>query len=98
MITTASASHMREAAPVPQSRGTTRGEVAMTVYRTIDIIGTSPTSWEDAAKEAIATASKSVRNLRVAEVCEFDITVTDAGEVEQFRTKLRVSFKYEPPS
>ncbi|MGH8503972.1 MAG: dodecin family protein [Gammaproteobacteria bacterium] len=70
----------------------------MSVYRAIDIIGTSPTSWEDAAKEAITTASKSLRNLRVAEVSQFDITVNDAGEIEQYRTKLRVSFKYEGPS
>jgi flavin-binding protein dodecin len=67
----------------------------MSVYRVIDVIGTSPNSWEDAAKEALMTARKSVRNLRVAEVSEFDITVNDAGEVEQYRTKLRVSFKYE---
>jgi len=70
----------------------------MSVYRAIDIIGTSPNSWEDAAKEAITTASKSLRNLRVAEVSQFDITVNDAGEIEQYRTKLRVSFKYEAPS
>ncbi len=67
----------------------------MSVYRVIDVIGTSPNSWEDAAKEALMTARKSLRNLRVAEVSEFDITVNDAGEVEQYRTKLRVSFKYE---
>jgi dodecin len=70
----------------------------MSVYRVIDVIGTSPNSWEDAAKEALMTARKSVRNLRVAEVSEFDITVNDAGEVEQYRTKLRVSFKYEVDS
>ncbi len=67
----------------------------MTVYRVIDIIGTSPTSWEDAAKDALTTARKSLRNLRVAEVTEFDIALNDAGEVEQYRTKLRVSFKYQ---
>jgi flavin-binding protein dodecin len=67
----------------------------MSVYRVVDIIGTSPDSWEDAAKEALMTARKSLRNLRVAEVSEFDVTVNDAGEIEQYRTKLRVSFKYE---
>ena len=67
----------------------------MSVYKVIDVIGTSPNSWEDAAKEALMTARKSVRNLRVAEVSEFDITVNDAGEVDQYRIKLRVSFKYE---
>lgn len=70
----------------------------MSVYRMIDIIGTSPTSWEEAAKEALTTARKSLRNLRVAEVSEFDITVNDSGEIEYYRTKLRVSFKYEAPS
>ncbi|MGH8502708.1 MAG: dodecin family protein [Gammaproteobacteria bacterium] len=67
----------------------------MSVYRMIDIVGTSPNSWEDAAKQALATASNSVRNLRVAEVTELDISLNDVGEVEQFRTKLRISFKYE---
>ena len=67
----------------------------MSVYRVIDVITTSPNSWEGAAKEALVTARKSLRNLRVAEVSEFDITVNDVGEVEQYRTKLRVSFKYE---
>ena len=70
----------------------------MTVYRVIDIIGTSPTSWEDAAKDAITTASKSLRHLRVAEVSEFDINLNDAGEIELYRTKLKVSFKYEGDS
>jgi flavin-binding protein dodecin len=70
----------------------------MSVYRFIDVIGTSPNSWEDAAKEALTTARQSLRNLRVAEASEFDITVNDAGEIEQYRTKLRVSFKYEPSS
>jgi dodecin len=70
-------------------------EILMSVYRVVDIIGTSPNSWEEAAREAITTASKSLRNLRVAEVSEFDVTVNDAGQIEQFRVKLKVSFKYE---
>ena len=67
----------------------------MSVYRVVDIIGTSSSSWEDAAKEALMTARNSLRDLRVAEVSEFDITLNDAGEIDQYRVKLKVSFKYE---
>lgn len=67
----------------------------MSVYRVTDIIGTSKKSWEDAAKEALTTAASSLRDLRVAEVVAQDITLSDKGEIEAFRTKLRVSFKYE---
>jgi flavin-binding protein dodecin len=66
----------------------------MSVYRVIDVIGTSATSWEDAAAEAIGTAASSVRDLRVAEVVKQDIVVGDAGELI-YRTKLQLSFKYE---
>jgi dodecin len=68
----------------------------MSVYRVIDVIGTSTQSWEDAAVTAVATARKSLRDLRVAEVVEQDLHVEDGGEVI-FRTKLRLSFKYESP-
>ena len=64
------------------------------VYVVNEIVGTSPTSWEDAAQAAIATASKSLRDLRVAEVVKQDITIEDGG-VALFRTRLTVSFKYE---
>ncbi|HXQ13326.1 MAG TPA: dodecin family protein [Caulobacteraceae bacterium] len=67
----------------------------MSVYRVTEVIGTSKTSWEDAAKEALATAAKSLRDLRVAEVVELDITLDKKGEIESFRSRLRVSFKYE---
>jgi flavin-binding protein dodecin len=67
----------------------------MSVYRVTEIIGTSPASWEDAARTALATAGGTLRNLRVAEVVEQDITLDENGGVESFRTKLRVSFKYE---
>jgi dodecin len=67
----------------------------MSVYRVTDIIGTSTKSWEDAAKEALTTAAASLRDLRVAEVVAQDIVVSDKGGIESFRTKLRVSFKYE---
>jgi hypothetical protein len=67
----------------------------MSVYRVTDIIGTSKKSWEDAAREALAAASGSLRDLRVAEVMQQDITLTEKGEIDTFRCKLRVSFKYE---
>jgi flavin-binding protein dodecin len=67
----------------------------MSVYRVTEIIGTSKTSWEDAAKEALAAASGSLRDLRVAEVVELDITLGPKGKIESYRSRLRVSFKYE---
>jgi len=67
----------------------------MSVYRVTEIIGTSVTSWEDAAKTALSAAAGSLRDLRVAEVVQQDITLTAEGAVESFRTRLRVSFKYE---
>ena len=69
----------------------------MSVYRVIDVIGTSTQSWEDAAVSAVSTARKSIRDLRVAEVVDQDLHVEDGGEVI-FRTKLRLSFKYEDPT
>jgi dodecin len=69
----------------------------MTVYRVIDVIGTSTTSWEEAAADAISTARQSVRDLRVAEVIKQDIHVGDGGELI-YRTKLQLSFKYEQGS
>ena len=66
----------------------------MSVYRVIDVIGTSPQSWEDAAVGAVTTARKSLRDLRVAEVVAQDLHIEESGEVI-FRTKLRLSFKYE---
>jgi flavin-binding protein dodecin len=68
----------------------------VSVYRVIDVIGTSTQSWEDAAVTAVNTASKSLRDLRVAEVVEQDLSIED-GEIV-FRTKLRLSFKYEDPA
>ena len=68
----------------------------MSVYRVIDVIGTSTQSWEDAAVTAVNTARKSLRDLRVAEVVEQDLSIEDDGSII-FRTKLRLSFKYEDP-
>lgn len=66
----------------------------MSVYRVTDLIGTSTQSWEDAASVALSTARKTLRDLRVAEVVAQDISLGEEGELT-FRTKLRVSFKYE---
>ena len=63
------------------------------VYRVTDVIGTSPNSWEDAARNAVKTASKSLRDLRIAEVTKLDVKVED-GKITQFRTRLSLSFKY----
>ena len=68
----------------------------MSVYRVTEIIGTSTKSWEDAAREALSAAAGSLRELRVAEVVELDITLGSKGEIDTFRSKLRVSFKYDP--
>lgn len=64
------------------------------VYKLIDLVGSSPKSWEDAAASAIERASKSLRDLRIAEVQKLDIKIED-GKPAQFRTNLRVSFKYQ---
>jgi flavin-binding protein dodecin len=68
--------------------------MADSVYRVTELVGTSATSWEAAAKSAIETASKSLRDLRVAEVVRQDVTIED-GKVSTYRVRLNVSFKYE---
>jgi len=64
------------------------------VYRVTELVGTSETSWEDAAKNAVETASKSLKNLRVAEVTKLDMKVEE-GKVVAYRSKVALSFKYE---
>ena len=64
------------------------------VYKIIDLVGTSPTSWENAAASAVKKASGSLRDLRIAEVQKLDIKIED-GKPAQFRANLRVSFKYQ---
>ena len=66
----------------------------MSVYRVTELIGTSNESWEDAAATAVKTASKTLRDLRVAEVVKQDIHIDEGGAIT-YRTKLQVSFKYE---
>ena len=63
-------------------------------YKVIELIGTSTESWEKAAKAAVERAAETLRELRIAEVVEQDIQLKD-GKVESYRTKLKVSFKYE---
>ena len=69
--------------------------MADSVYRVTELIGTSSRGWEEAAKNAVETAAKSLRDLRVAEVVEQDMTIEN-GKVTSYRVKLNVSFKYVP--
>ena len=69
--------------------------MANSVYRVTEIVGTSTRSWEDAAKAAVQTASKSLRDLRVAEIGALDMTVED-GKVKLYRARVKLSFKFEP--
>ncbi|RLB42815.1 MAG: transporter [Deltaproteobacteria bacterium] len=62
-------------------------------YKIIELVGTSDTSWEDAAKTAIETASESLKDLRVAEITRLDMTI-DNGKVTSYRARVNVSFKY----
>lgn len=68
--------------------------MAESVYKIIELVGTSTESWEKAASAAVARASQSLRGLRVAEVSELDMTLED-GNVAAYRAKVKVSFKYE---
>ncbi len=63
-------------------------------YKVIELIGTSPNSWEEAAKNAVETASKTLQDLRIAEAIEFDMKV-EGGKVTAFRSKVKISFKYQ---
>ena len=68
--------------------------MAESVYKIIEIVGTSTTSWEKAAAAAVERAASTLRDLRVAEVSEQDVVITD-GKVESYRVRLKISFKYE---
>jgi dodecin len=65
------------------------------VYRIVDVVGVSRTSWEDAGKRAVETAASSIRDLRIAEVTKMDMTVEN-GKVSSYRTRVALSFKYDP--
>lgn len=66
------------------------------VYKVIELVGTSTDSWEKAASAAVRRAAKTLRDLRVAEVSELDLQIED-GKVKCYRAKVKVSFKYEGP-
>lgn len=68
--------------------------MAESVYKVIELVGTSTESWEKAAAAAVATAAKSIRDLRIAEVAELDMQVQE-GKVVNYRAKVKVSFKYQ---
>ena len=65
------------------------------VYKVIELIGTSSSSWEDAASGAVNRASETLRDLRVAEVVQLDLALDAKGKVEAYRARLKVSFKFE---
>lgn len=64
------------------------------VYKVIELVGSSPTSWEDAAKKAVEEAGKTLKNLRIAEINKLDMRIED-GKVAAYRARVNVSFKYE---
>jgi flavin-binding protein dodecin len=71
-----------------------KGKGKGSVYRVTELVGTSRTSWEDAARNAVETAARSLRDLRVAEVIKTDLLI-EGGKVVAFRTRVSLSFKYE---
>ena len=68
--------------------------MADSVYKVVELVGTSAESWEKAAAAAVELAAKSLRDLRVAEIVQLDMTI-DNGKVQAYRAKVKVSFKYE---
>jgi flavin-binding protein dodecin len=70
-----------------------KGGSENSVYKVVEVIGTSPTSWADAAKNAVETASGTLRDLRIAEVVKLDMTVEN-GKVRAYRARVALSFKY----
>jgi flavin-binding protein dodecin len=72
--------------------------MAESVYKLIDLVGTSSESWEKAAAVAVKQAARTLRDLRIAEVTQMDLVIADDGSIEAYRVKLRLSFKYEGQS
>lgn len=64
------------------------------IYKVVELVGTSPESWEKAARSAVEVAAKTLRDLRIAEVTQLDMHLED-GKVQTYRAKVKVSFKYE---
>jgi flavin-binding protein dodecin len=71
----------------------TKGVLMDSVYKVVEVIGTSKKSWEDAAANAVKTASKSLKDLRVAEVTKLDMAI-EAGKIKSYRARVSLSFKY----
>ena len=71
-----------------------QAESAESIYKIVEVIGTSTKSWDDAAKNAVETAAGTLRDLRIAEIVKMDVKIED-GKVTEFRTRLQLSFKYE---
>ncbi len=69
--------------------------MADSVYKIIELVGTSKESWEKAAKNAVDRAGKTLRELRIAEVAQLDMQIGKNGKVEAYRAKVKVSFKFE---
>ncbi|MEZ5613919.1 MAG: dodecin family protein [Rhodocyclaceae bacterium] len=65
------------------------------VYKILEVVGSSPTSWEDAARAAVETAAKTLRDLRVAEITKLDMKIDKSGKVVAYRARVSMSFKYE---
>ncbi len=68
--------------------------MAESVYKVIELVGTSPNSWEEAAASAVAAAAKSLEDLRIAEISDLDMHLGEDGQVIAYRAKVKVSFKY----
>jgi dodecin len=75
-------------------RSGSRSSAVDSVYNVVEVVGTSTKSWEDAATNAVETAARSLRDLRIAEVMKLDVKVED-GRIVAFRTRVQLSFKYE---
>lgn len=67
----------------------------MSVYKVIELIGTSPNSWEEATRKAVDQARETLRDLRVAEVMKLDVRLNDDGEIVEYRARVMLSFKYD---
>jgi hypothetical protein len=68
-------------------------DMSESVYKLIELVGTSPDSWEKAAANAVETAAKSLKDLRIAEIVDLDLQIED-GKVRAYRAKVKISFKY----
>ena len=69
-----------------------------TVYKIVELVGTSETSWEEAAKTAVTKAGESLRDLRIAEVTDLDLHIAEDGSIAAYRTKVKLSFEHQASS